>query len=67
MSDYILSLRKLIGTRPILMCGANVFILDSQKRLLLQKRNDNGCWGLPGGALELGEDLETTAHRKNHR
>ena len=64
MSEYIQSLRKLIGTRPILMCGANIFILDSQNHLLLQQRSDNGCWGLPGGALEPGEDLQATAQRE---
>ena len=64
MSNYIQSLRKLIGTQPILMCGANVLVLDSRKRLLLQRRMDNGCWGLPGGALEPGEKLETTAARE---
>lgn len=29
MPDYIGELRKLIGTKPIIICGANVIILDS--------------------------------------
>ncbi|XZF75733.1 NUDIX domain-containing protein [Bacillus sp. AL-1R] len=40
------------------MAGANVILLDSQKRLLLQLRKDNNNWGLPGGSLESGEHLE---------
>ena len=32
--------------------------------ILLQRREDNGTWGLPGGALEPGETLEQTARRE---
>ena len=32
-------------------CG----ILSQSGKILLQKRADKGTWGLPGGALELGE------------
>ena len=64
MSDYIGELRKLIGTRPIIMCGANVIILDNSGRILLHHRVDNDTWGLPGGAMEIGESLEETAIRE---
>jgi ADP-ribose pyrophosphatase YjhB (NUDIX family) len=61
---YIMDLRKLVGSRPLIMVGANVILLDSHHRLLLQLRKDNNCWGLPGGALELGETLEESAKRE---
>ncbi|WP_088012773.1 NUDIX hydrolase [Gottfriedia acidiceleris] len=61
---YIMDLRKVVGSRPILMPGANVILLDSQKRVLLQLRKDNNTWGLPGGSLELGENLEEVAKRE---
>jgi 8-oxo-dGTP pyrophosphatase MutT (NUDIX family) len=64
MSDYIRELRKLVGTRPIIMCGANVIILDGNGRILLHHRIDNDTWGLPGGAMEIGESLEETAIRE---
>ena len=64
MGDYIGELRKLIGTRPIIMCGANVILLDKFNRILLHHRIDKDCWGLPGGAMELGESLEETAKRE---
>lgn len=64
MSDYIGELRKLIGTRPIIMCGANIIILDNNGRILLHHRVDNDAWGLPGGAMEIGESLEETAIRE---
>jgi len=61
---YIAELRKLIGHRPILMVGAGVLIQDADLSLLLLKRSDNHKWGLPGGAVEPGEDVETAARRE---
>lgn len=55
---YIMDLRKEVGSRPLIMVGASV------KRVLLQLRKDNECWGLPGGSLELGETLEEVARRE---
>lgn len=62
--DYILQLRQYVGHRPILLVGAGIFVLDQQDRLLLMKRSDNGCWGIPGGATEPGEVLEEAAKRE---
>jgi len=45
------------------MAGACV-LLCSNHQLLLQRRTDNGCWGLPGGSMELGETLEEVAKRE---
>ncbi len=62
--DYILELRQYIGHHPILVVGAGILLLDEQNRLLMMKRSDNGCWGIPGGSLEPGEALESTAKRE---
>lgn len=64
LADYIGDLRKLIGTRPIIMCGANVILINEQDQILLHHRIDRDWWGLPGGAMELGESLEQTASRE---
>jgi 8-oxo-dGTP pyrophosphatase MutT (NUDIX family) len=64
MSDYVRAMRKLIGTRPLLLCGPAVIFLNRENRVLLHHRADNGTWGLPGGALELGERLEEAAVRE---
>lgn len=32
--------------------------------ILLLRRTDNRCWGLPGGAIEPGETLEDAARRE---
>ena len=62
--EHLLELRKLVGHRPLLMVGAATLIMDDQNRLLLLHRSDNDCWGPPGGALELGEEVETAARRE---
>ncbi|MFZ5856637.1 MAG: NUDIX hydrolase [Chloroflexota bacterium] len=62
--DYLLQLRQLIGHRPILMVGAAILIVDEADRLLMLKRSDSGCWGLPGGATEPGEVVEEAARRE---
>ena len=61
---YINELRKLVGTRPLIMVGATLLALNQNNQLLLIKRNDNGCWGVPGGAMEPGEKLEDTVKRE---
>lgn len=62
--DYISNLRKYIGTQPIIMCGANVILINAHDEILLHHRTDRDWWGLPGGAMELGESLEDTARRE---
>ena len=61
---YIMDLRKMVGSRPLIMAGACVIIVNSGDELLLQLRQDNLCWGLAGGSLELGETLEQVARRE---
>ena len=46
------------------MVGAALLVLNRDNQLLMIKRTDNGCWGIPGGAMELGEELEYTVRRE---
>jgi ADP-ribose pyrophosphatase YjhB (NUDIX family) len=62
--NYMSELRELVGSRPLIMVGAAALVLDSDRRLLMMQRSDNGCWGIPGGAMEPGESLEDTARRE---
>lgn len=64
MSNYIQNLRKYVGHLPIIMCASGVIIRNPDKEILLQHRSDNNCWGLPGGAVELGEEVEEAARRE---
>src|SRR3954451_2165783 len=57
-------MRELVGSRPLLLAAAGVIVQCSDARLLLQRRTDDALWGVPGGALELGESLEDAARRE---
>ncbi|MBX9689491.1 MAG: NUDIX domain-containing protein [Candidatus Obscuribacterales bacterium] len=61
---YINEIRALIGSRPLIVVGACIFVQDREKRLLLVRRSDNGLWGLPAGTMELGETIEECARRE---
>lgn len=61
---YIMELRELIGTRPIIMVGVTVVVKNREGHLLLQKRTDSLDWGTIGGSLELGETFEEAARRE---
>ncbi len=61
---YVADIRKLVGTRPIILVGAEVLVFDAQGRILLQRRRDTGDWAIPGGMMEPGETLEQTARRE---
>ncbi|MEW6241149.1 MAG: NUDIX domain-containing protein [Chloroflexota bacterium] len=62
--NYLLHLRQFIGHRPILMVGAAILVVNAENRLLMLKRSDSECWGLPGGAIEPGEVVESAAKRE---
>lgn len=61
--SYLSELRKIVGHRPLLSAGATVLVINNGK-ILLNLRSDTETWGIPGGALELGECLQETAHRE---
>ena len=61
--SYIREMRKYIGHAPMLSVGATVVVLKDQK-ILLNLRSDTHTWGIPGGAIELGETLEQTVARE---
>ena len=61
--SYIREMRKHIGHAPMLSAGATVIVLKGNQ-ILLNLRSDTNTWGIPGGALELGETLKQTAARE---
>ena len=44
--------------------GVAAVILDGQGRILLQRRSDNGLWGLPGGSVEIGDSVRDAIIRE---
>jgi ADP-ribose pyrophosphatase YjhB (NUDIX family) len=44
--------------------GVAAVIRDGEGRILLQRRSDNGLWGLPGGSVEIGESVRDAILRE---
>ena len=61
--DYIKSIRGKLGPQKILLNCAGA-IVERDGKILLQRRSDNGGWGLPGGLLELEETYAQAALRE---
>ncbi len=57
--DYWQRLRTALGAGTLITVGAGVIVRRGEA-VLLQRRSDDGDWGIPGGAKELGESLEET-------
>ena len=61
---YILDLRKELSSRPLIMAGAGVIIINDKNEILLGKGTDNGFWDYPAGSMEIGESFEECARRE---
>lgn len=57
---FFRQIRRHIGSSAFVLPAAAAFIRDDTGRVLLQRRGDTGDWGLPGGAMELGERADQT-------
>ena len=44
--------------------AASGIVYNGKGEILLEKRADNGWWGLPGGHVDVGESVEQTAARE---
>ena len=66
ISEWVKNLRDIIGTDLVVMVGAAAIVLDDEGRILLQQRADNGEWGVPGGAIEPGEEPAQAAVRETY-
>ncbi len=62
--DYVKWIRQRVGRRKIFLAFSSVILRDGDGRILLQKRTDFDFWGLPGGVLELDEDIESCVRRE---
>ncbi|MEO1635717.1 MAG: NUDIX domain-containing protein [Cyanobacteria bacterium J06631_9] len=56
------TLLQLILRRPLVATSVVPLLPDG--RIVLIRRTDNGLWGLPGGLIDWGEDVETAAKRE---
>ncbi len=53
-----------LGRQGKLRLGCSAAIFDENRRVLLTKREDNGQWCLPGGAVEPGESVAEACERE---
>lgn len=44
--------------------GTTIIPILPDGQIVLVRRSDTGKWGLPGGIIDWGEDVSTTAHRE---
>ena len=44
--------------------GVAAVIQNGAGQILLQRRSDNGLWGLPGGSVEIGESVQDAIVRE---
>lgn len=57
-------LRAPIFSRPTPVVGSDAAVVDDDGAMLLIRRADNGCWAMPGGALDVGETPAEGAARE---
>ena len=68
--SYVNWVRARVGTRKIFLVTSSVVVWQADgntlqpRKFLLQHRTDMDVWGLPGGMLEIEEDILTCARRE---
>lgn len=56
ISEYMRRLREKVGTELLMMPAVGGIVVNAAGEVLLQRRSDNGLWGIPGGAIDPGEE-----------
>jgi ADP-ribose pyrophosphatase YjhB (NUDIX family) len=64
MESYIKKLRLIAPDEFLILNATAVVITNEKNEILLQKRSDNGLWGLPGGLFELADSISQCAIRE---
>ena len=59
---YIEELRSLVGTRPLILTGVAVLVINQDGHFLMVQ--DDEKWKLPGGYIELEETAEEAGRRE---
>ena len=63
-SEYFDSTGKPVSKPTALRAGASAVIFNESEEVLLERRADMGRWGLPGGAVDIGESVEQATIRE---
>jgi 8-oxo-dGTP pyrophosphatase MutT (NUDIX family) len=59
--SHLWHLRQVVGSRLLLVPGAQVLVFDDGERVLLQRESGFGRWCLPGGSCEEGQTFASAA------
>ncbi|UFU03390.1 NUDIX domain-containing protein [Ruania suaedae] len=62
--DFVLELRRHVGTAPLWLSGVSAVVLDPAGRVLLGRRADTGRWAVISGILDPGEQPAVAAIRE---
>ena len=56
ISEYLRKLREQVGHERLIVPVALGLVFNEAGEILLQRRSDDGLWGIPGGAMDPGEE-----------
>ncbi len=56
--------RQLKEEQEVIFVGTGVLLINNQNQILIGCRSDNNEWCIPGGSLEVGENLVECAARE---
>ncbi|SEE90818.1 NUDIX hydrolase [Ruania alba] len=62
--DFVLELRRHVGTAPLWLSGVSAVVVDPDGRILLGRRTDTGRWAVVSGILDPGEQPAVAAVRE---
>lgn len=61
VGSYVWELRQVVGSRLLLLPGAQVLVIRTDGLVLFQRRSDNGVWEFPAGSCEPGQGFVDAA------
>ena len=62
--NYIKWIRSKVGHEKIILTFAGGCVFNEKGEVLLQRRADSNKWGVPGGAIEIGETPQMATARE---
>ena len=63
-ADYYDNTGKPVSAPTEIRAGTSAAIFNESGHVLLEKRSDNGWWGMPGGAVDPSESVEQAIERE---
>jgi len=64
VQPHFAAVRRKVGTDWMPGVTAGALAVNAEGEVLLQRRRDNGKWGIPGGGVEIGERIEDAVCRE---